>query len=487
MENKIDSSKVISSFFWKFIERCGVQGMQFVIQIILARLLLPEEYGLISIVTIFIVIANVFIHSGFSTSLVQKKELDEGDYDTVFCISLIVSIIMYFILFISAPYIAIFYAEPRLKYVLRVISITLVIGAFSSIQNAIIARNMLFNKLLVSSLSSVVLSGTVSIICAYIGMGVWALVIQYILSQLISTIILLVSLNWTPRFWFSLTKAKRLLSYGWKMLISGLVDSVYQNLQGLIIGTIYSTNMLAYYNRGKQFPELIVGNINGSIQSVIFPMLSLEQDNKKNVKELTRRSIITSTFFVFPLMMGMAITSEPLVSVLLTDKWANSVPYLRVFCAVFCMWPIHTINLQAINALGRSDIFLKLELIKKTIGIITLLITVNIGVYAMAIGVLINSVISCFINTYPNRKLLNYKYKEQLFDILPNLLLTLITGVFIYAVIWPKLTSLLTLIIQFFIGIIFYLGIAKMLKLKSFSYLISMLNVIIGKKTVKNE
>ncbi|MGG7058065.1 lipopolysaccharide biosynthesis protein [Clostridium tertium] len=473
--------KVINSLFWKLMERGGVQGIQFIVQVVLARILSPNDYGIISLITIFISLANVFIQSGFNTALIQKNDVKEEDFSSVLYISLFVSIVLYILLFFTSPFIADFYGILELKQVLRVLSIILFFGAFNSIQNSIIARTMQFKKLFIVSVFSILISGIVGITLAYLGLGVWALVAQQIANQVSITFILWFTLKWRPKLIFSINRVGDLFSYGWKLLVSSLIDTLYMNLRGLIVGKVYTSDMLAFYNRGEQFPQLIVNNINGSIQSVMLPTLSAEQENRKRVKELVRRSIVTSSFLIFPLMIGLAAVGEPLIKILLTDKWLPCVPFMQIFCLTYALWPIHTSNLQAINALGRSDIFLKLEIIKKILGVTILIISMNYGIYAIALGGLLSGIISSFINAYPNLKLLNYGYKEQIKDILPSLILSLIMGLAVYGFLFLNISPYLILVIQVFTGAIVYIGLAKLFKLECYEYLISTIKGILIK------
>jgi len=463
------------------MERGGTQGIQFIMAIILARLLLPEDYGKIALVVIFITIANVFVQSGFNTALIQKKDADEVDFSSVFYLSLLIAGLLYVILFFTAPFIAAFYNETQLISVLRVLSVTLFLGAFNSIQNAVIARKMQFKKLFISSLGAIVVSGVVGIFMAYKGFGVWALVVQQLTNRLLVTLILWFIVRWRPRLLFSLERVKGLFSFGWKLLVSSLIDNLYMNLRSLIVGKIYNTEMLGFFNRGKQFPALIATNINVSIQSVMFPVLSSQQDNRPRVKDMVRRSIVTSSFILLPMMVGLAVIAEPLVRILLTEKWLPCVPFLQIFCASYALWPIHTANLQAINALGRSDIFLKLEIIKKVLGLAILGVTVFYGVYAIALGGVFSGVISTFINAYPNRKLLNYSYKEQWNDIMPSLLLSLVMGAVVYSVQWFGMTVWTTLIVQVCVGFVLYVGMAWIFKLECFNYLVITIKQIVIK------
>lgn len=273
----------------------------------------------------------------------------------------------------------------------------------------------------------------------------------------------------------------RLFSFGWKLLLSSLIDTIYSNIKSLIIGKQFSTSTLGFYNRGEQFPSVLVNNINGSILSVMFPALSKQQDNVKRMKAMMRRTIVTSSFIVFPMMIGLAVIAEPLVNVLLTEKWLPAVPFIQIFCAIYALWPIHTVNLQAINALGLSDVYLKLEIIKKLLGILILIISIPYGVYAIAIGSIVSGIISSFLNAYPNIILLNYSIREQFSDIFPSLLISLLMGAVIYTIQWLGLSDIATILIQVIFGIILYIVLAKLLRLESYNYLLSTIKEIFSK------
>ena len=480
-------SNILSSLFWKLMERGGTQGIQFIVQIILARLLAPEEFGTIAIVMVFINLAQVFVQSGFNTSLVQKKDADEDDFSSVFYMSLGIAGILYVIMYISAPYIASFYRDPILTPVLRVLSITLFAGAFNSIQNAFVSRNLLFKKLFKSSLGAMLISGTLGIIAAYKGLGIWALVIQQLVNQVAITIIMWFTVKWRPTLIISFSKVRKLFSFGWKLLASALLDTGYQELRTLIIGRLYTPSILGYYNRGQLFPKVLVSNIDGSIQSVMLPTLSAYQDDKKRMKEMMRRAIVSSSFLIFPMMVGMAVVAEPLVKIVLTDKWLPAVPFLQIFCISYALMPIHTSNLQAINAMGRSDIFLRLEVIKKVIGLTILLISLPFGVYVIALSSILTGIIGTFINAYPNKELLNYSYKEQWLDIMPSLLISLIMGVSIYLFNFLSIPAWQILILQIVSGGIIYILLAKIFKIESFTYLVeTMKQLIKSRKGVSN-
>lgn len=467
--------KIFSSLIWKFLERGGTQGIQFILQLVLARLLSPKDYGVVAIITVFIAISTVFVQGGLNIALIQKQEIDEEDISSVFYVSLVIAIIIYLILWIFAPTIANFYKLLELTSILRVMGLTLFLNAFNSIQSAIISKNMEFKKLFYSSLGAIIPSGILGIILAYKGLGVWSLVYQQLINQFFVCIILWFTVKWSPSLIFSLKKVKKLFSFGSKLLCSSLIDTIYRELINLIIGRVYPPAMLGYYNRGDQFPKVIVSNFNGSIQSVIFPALASVQHDRKKIKEIMRRAIMMSSYIIFPAMIGLMIISEPMVRLVLTDKWLLCVPYLRVFCVSYALWPVHTANLQAINAIGRSDIFLKLEIIKKIMGVIIILITSKYGAYMMAIGTVVNSIFSSFINSYPNKKLLNYSYMEQIKDIFPSFIISILMGVVIYFIQLLKYSDLVILILQILSGGIIFIILSFIFKNESFLYLLDII------------
>jgi O-antigen/teichoic acid export membrane protein len=467
----MNKAKIINSFLWKLLERGGNQGIQLVLSIVLARKLLPEDYGNIAIVMIFISIFSELVQSGFSKALIQKKIIDDIDYSSVFYLSLSIATLLYCVLFFSAPSIARFYSKSIIIPIIRILSLTLILNALSSIQNAIAERLLHFKKIFISNTIAIALSGTIGILLAYNNFGIWSLVVQYILYQIILITILFVTIKWRPKAVFSLKRVKLLFSFGFKLLISSLINTLYLNVTGLIIGKIYKSSMLGFYQKGQQFPLLIAGNIDNSIQAVMFPVLSSHQDDKQVVKNIVRHSIITSSFLICPIMVGLATIAEPLVKVLLTEKWLPSVPFLQLFCGLYILWPIHTTNLQAINAMGRSDIYLKLEIIKKIIGISILSISVFHGVYAILLGQIISGLIASFINVYPNKKLLSYGYFEQMRDMIPSLLLSLVMGAIVYSIKWSGLDGVILLIVQICIGVIIYIGISKVFNRNSLEYI----------------
>ncbi|MBE6583901.1 MAG: lipopolysaccharide biosynthesis protein [Ruminococcaceae bacterium] len=473
----MNNKKVITNFIWKFLERGGAQLVSFVVSIILARLLAPEVYGTIALVTVFTTIMQVFINSGLGTALVQKKDSDDVDFSTVFYFNMIMCLALYAIMFFTAPLISSFYEMPELTPVIRVLSLTLIISGLKNIQQSYVSKHLLFKKFFFSTLGGTMVSAAVGIYLAYMGYGVWALVWQNVTNELIGTIVLWFTVRWRPKNVFSFQRMESLFSFGWKLLLSALIDTLYNDIRTLIIGKKYSSEDLAFYNKGRQFPNLIVTNINYSIDSVLLPVLAQEQDDKARVKAMTRRAIKTSTYIMMPMMMGLAMCAEPLISLLLTEKWLPCVLYMRVFCFTYAFYPIHTANLNAIKAMGRSDLFLVLEIIKKAIGLTAVLISMWFGVEWMAYSLLITTLISQIINSYPNKKLLNYSYLQQVRDMLPQILLSCVMGAAVFCVQFLGLNDILTLLIQVPLGIAIYVGGSVIFKLESFEYI---LNIVIG-------
>lgn len=466
-----EKTGVLSNFLWRFAERCGAQLVTFIVSIVLARLLVPEDYGQITLITVFTTILQVFVDSGLGTALIQKKDADDLDFSSVFYFNLAMCVVLYAGMFFAAPFIADFYNDVTLTPIIRVISLTIVISGIRGIQQSYVSRNMMFKKFFYTTLVGTIFSACLGIGLAYAGCGVWALVAQQLSNIAIGTLFLWMTVKWRPKKMFSWSRLKGLLSYGWKLLASSLLDTVYNNIRSLIIGRMYSSADLAYYDQGKKFPYTIVTNINASIDSVLLPSMSSEQDNRDNVRSMTRRAIKTSTYVMAPLMMGLAFCAEPIVRLVLTDKWLACVPFLRIFCITYMFYPIHTANLNAIKAMGRSDLFLKLEIVKKIVGMTILLSTMWFGVMAMAYSLLASSILGQIINSWPNRKLLNYSYLEQLKDILPGIALAVVMGVCVNLVEFLPFSTIAILAIQIPLGAIIYIAASALLHLESFEYL----------------
>lgn len=470
----MSSTNVITNFFWRFLERCGAQGVTFIVSIVLARLLDPTVYGTVALVTIFTTIMQVFVDSGMGNALIQKKDADDLDFSSVFYFNMAMCSVLYLIMFFAAPFIASFYRMPELTAIVRVLSLVVVISGVKNVQQAYVSRHLMFKRFFFSTLGGTIGAAVIGIAMAYLGFGVWALVAQMLFNAAVDTTILWITVKWRPKKMFSFQRLKSLFSYGWKLLASSLIDTVYNDLRQLIIGKKYSSGDLAYYNQGKKFPQLIVTNINTSIDSVLLPTMSKAQDDMAAVRSMTRRAIKTSTFLMMPAMIGLAVCAEPLVQLILTEKWLPCVLFLRIFCITYAFYPIHTANLNAIKAMGRSDLFLKLEIIKKTVGIIAILITMWISVQAMAYSFLVTTILNQIINSWPNKKLLNYSYLEQVKDMMPQILLSLGMGAAIYAVSFLHLSASLTLLIQIPLGVLVYWSGSKIFHVESYTYIIEM-------------
>lgn len=485
-QSKITAKSTISNFLWRFMERCGAQGVTFIVSIVLARLLDPKVYGTVALVTVFTAILQVFVDSGFGNALVQKKNADNIDFSTVFFFNITVCTALYLIMFFCAPFIASFYKMPELTPVVRVMSLTLIISGVKNIQQSYVSKNLLFKKFFFATLGGTVGAAFIGIGMAYAGFGVWAIVAQNLFNQLVDTMILWVTVKWRPQLVFSFKRLKGLFSYGWKLLVSSLLDTGYNNLRQLIIGKLYTAKDLSFFNKGQSFPNMIVTNINSSIDSVLLPTMSAEQDDKSRVRAMTRRAIKTSTYIMMPLMMGLAVSAEPLVSLILTDKWLPCVPFLRIFCFTYAFYPIHTANLNAIKAMGRSDMFLKLEIAKKAFGLVVLVSTMWFGVIWMAYSLLLASLFSQIINSFPNKKLLEYGYIQQLKDMLPQIALSCVMGFCVYILNYVRLPDTVILILQATVGAVLYITLSKVFKIESFEYVLNMLKKYVKKprKTV---
>lgn len=481
----MNNKTIISNFIWRFLERCGAQGVTLVVSIILARILDPSEYGTIALITVFITILQVFVDSGMGNALIQKKEADDLDFSSVFWFNLIMCICLYLLMYFCAPLISEFYKMPELTPIIRVLSLILIISGVKNVQQAYVCRNMLFKKFFFSTLGGTIGAALVGITMAYCGFGIWALVAQMLFNSFVDTVILWVTVKWRPIWAFSKERLKVLFSYGWKLLVSALVDTIYKDVRQLIIGKIYTKEDLAFYNQGQRFPKLIITNINSSIDSVLLPVMSGVQDDTTAIKQMTRRSIITSTYLIMPLMVGLAVCAKPLVSLILTEKWLYCVPFLRVFCVSYAFFPIHTANLNAIKAMGKSGLFLKLEIIKKIVSVTALVATMWISPLAMAYSLLATSVIGQIINAWPNKKLMNYSYLEQVKDMLPQILLSLGMGVLVYCIPTIGASSFADLFVRVFVGVLVYWGGSKLFNIDGYKYLLNMLSGLLNRKKQK--
>lgn len=483
MKNEIDNVKVvITNFIWRFMERAGAQLVQFIVSIFLARILSPDDYGTVALIVVISNIFQVFVDSGLGNALIQKLDADDIDFSSVFYVNIIFCLILYAILFFSAPLVSMFYNKPELTALTRVLCLTIIIAGVRNIQQAYISRTLQFKKFFWATIIGTIISAVVGIFMAYSGFGAWALVAQRLSNLGISTAMLWIIVRWRPKFCFSFSRVKVLCQFGWKLMISSLINTIYSNLRQIIIGKFYSEKDLAYYNQGNQYPNVLAVTINVSIDGVIFPVMSRQQEDKERLRGMVRRSIKTATFILAPIMIGIAAAGSNIIHICLTDKWMPCLPYLRIFCISYIFYPIHTANLSAINAQGRSDIFLKLEIVKKVLGIMVIFISLHYGVLAIALGELAVSFLGQVINAWPNRKLLEYSYFDQILDILPNIILSLLMGSIVYFISDITTLPLLNLFIQIIVGILVYIILSFITRNETFIYFITYLQ-----KTIKRE
>ena len=474
-------NRATSGLLWTFLERFGAQCVTLIVSIILARLLDPVVFGTVAIVTVFMEILNVFIDSGLGNALIQKKDADDIDFSSVFYFNIFMCIALYLVLFFLAPLRSRFYGMAELTDIIRVMGLSLIVSGVRNIQRAFVSRKLQFKRFFFATIGGTLGAAVLGIWMAYRGFGVWALVAQGLFNSVVGTVILWLTVKWRPKRVFSFTRFRGLFSFGWKLLVSDLINTVYNNLRQLIIGKMYTTQSLAMYNRGYMIPNVFVININSAIDSVLFPVMSSAQDDVNMIRAMTRRSIRVSSYIMWPVMMGIAACSTPLVSILLTDKWLPCVPFLIIFCISYAFLPLQTANLNAIKALGRSEIYLKLEIIKKIVGFAILAATMWFGPLVMAASNLLFAVINYLINAFPNRKLLNYSYGQQIMDAAPPMLLSAFMFGIVYCVRFLELSNWLTLIIQIPLGVLIYVGGTKLFKLDSFDYILGTVKGLICK------
>ncbi len=473
--NDYKSVKILSGFIWRFLERSGAQMVTFLVSIVLARVLGPDVYGTVALITVFITIMQVFVDSGLGNALIQKKDVDNLDYSTVFYANIIFCVVIYTIMWIAAPTIGLFYKDTDLVPYIRVLGLTIVISGIKNVQQAYVTKNMMFKKFFFSTLGGTIGAAAVGLFLAFRGMGVWAIIVQQLFNLLVDTLILWIIVKWRPMFAFSIKRFKTLFSYGWKLLISTLLDTGYNNLRQLLIGKYYTTVELAYYNQGIKFPQVIISNINTSIDSVLLPVLANDQDYCERVKSMTRRSIKISVYLIAPLMIGLALCSNDIIRILLADEWLPCAKFMRISCVCYTFYPIHTANLNAIKALGRSDLFLKLEIIKKIIGLILLVGSLKISVLAIAYSLVVSTLFSTLINAFPNRQLLDYGWKEQMKDILSSIACAIVMGVVVYIVgRIIDVSVVVGILIKILVGIFVYIIMSAVTYNDSFIYLVEL-------------
>ncbi|WP_322153034.1 lipopolysaccharide biosynthesis protein [Paratractidigestivibacter sp.] len=469
--------KTVSSLIWKLFEQSASSFVSLVVQIVMARLLAPDEFGMLAIMLVFVNVGNVIVQSGLNTAIIQGPDVTERDYSTVFWMSFVVSLVLYVIVFAAAPAIAAYYVMPSIVAPLRALVLILIVNAYNSIQEAVVARALEFNKTARATVIAGVTSGALGIISAVAGTGIWALVVQQLLFQVVKSIVLAVQIPWKPRFLFDAGRARLLFSFSWKLLVSGLLEQGYQSLSDLMIGKVFDSSSLGFVSQGKKYPQALGLMLDGAIQPVMLSAVARVQDNKENVKRLARRALKTSTFLIAPSMVLFAFVSKPIVLLLLGEKWLACVPYLRMYCFVYALLPVHTTNLQVLNGVGRSDLYLRLEVIKKIIGVSILCATVFVfrDLTAIVFGYVLSSIICTFVNAHPNKRVIGYSYLEQIRDICPAFILAVAAGAVSCLVVPLNLPVFASIVLQSVVMAVAYLLLAYMLKIEEMTYLLDML------------
>ena len=450
-------SKTIHALFWSFLERFGQLGIQFVISIILARLLLPEEFGLIAMLMIFMAIAQSFIDSGFGQALIQKQNATHIDECSIFYFNIFVGFLAAGLLCLAAPWIAAFYKQPLLAPLTCALSLNLLINCFGLVQTTLLTKHIDFKIQLKVSVIATAISGTIGVTMALYGFGVWSLVAQSLSSNLFRTALLWLFNTWRPSMAFSFVSLRSMFPFGSRLLASGLLDTVFQNIYLVVIGKLFSPASLGFYSRARELQQLPVTNISRIVERVTFPVFSAVQDDKPRLKHCARKALTMLAMINFPMMVGLAIVTKPLVLVLLTEKWLPCVPYLQLLCVVGMLYPVHSINLNILIAQGRSDLLLPLEILKKILIVIAIAVTYRWGIIALIYGQIATSCLSYFLNAYYTGKLINYPLREQMLDFAPYLTISVVMGVGIYSVQLIQFSdNIILLISQTFIGILIY-------------------------------
>ena len=482
MSEKANDTKVFSNLIWRFGQVFGGQAVSFIVSIVLARILDPEVYGTVALVTVITTVLQVFIDSGLGNALVQKKNADDLDFSSAFFFNIFVCISLYLLMFAGAPLIARFYRNSELVPIVRWVSLCLILFGVKGVQQAYVARNYLFKRMFFATIIGTVGGAVVGIAMACMSYGVWALVGQMLFNSAMDTAILWLTVRWKPKLIFSFERLKGLLSYSWKILVSSLLDSLQNNITSLVIGRKYTESDLAFYNRGKHFPTLATYVFNSSMDSVLLATMSAEQDDRTRVSHMTRRTVRVSSYVMWPVAVGLAVCSEPIIRLLLTEKWLDCVPYMQVFCIICAFQPIYTANLSALKSLGRSDLFLKLEIIKKVLGLSLIAVSMRWGILAMALSEVLTMFIGHMINSVPSKKLLGYGYFQQIRDILPPMLLALVMGICVWAISLFTLPDIITLPLQILCGVAVYIALSAAFKLDSFKYLLNIIKSMLSRR-----
>jgi len=478
--------KTTSGLIWSFIDNGAALGINFITGIILARLLSPKEFGLIGMITIFIAISNTFINSGFSQALIRKQNCTQIDYSTIFYFNIIVGISFYFILFGLASPISQFYHEPVLRDLIRVLGLGLIISSLTVIQSAILTKRIDFKLQAKISVTSSLVSGIISIYLAYTGWGVWSLVAQTLLNNAMNSLLLWVWNKWIPIWGFSKQSFHELFSFGSKLLVSGLIDTLFNNIYYLVIGKYFSATELGYYTRANGFQSLPSSNLSSVIGRVSYPVLSSIQNDNVQLKSAYRKLIRSTMLITFVLMLGLAAVAKPMIVTLIGAKWLPSVILLQMLCFVGMLYPLHAMNLNMLNVKGRSDLFLRLEVIKKAIAIPTIIIGVFFGIKIMIVGLFVSSVFSYYLNSYYSGKMIDYSMFHQIKDIFPSFLIAAMMASVVYAEsLWLSLPTLMILVIQIITGSVLWIGICEAIRFDDYLYIKALISDMIRKKILK--
>ncbi len=479
-------NKTISGLFWKYLERMGAQIISFIVSIILARILDPEHYGTISIVTIFISLANILVTSGIGNSLIQTKRIHKIDYYTMFSASFILSILFYIVLFFLAPTISHIYNNSELISVIRAMGLILILSSLTTVQHAYVSRNMIFKKFFYATLIGTIIGAIVGITMAYCGFGVWALVTQTMVKSIMDVFVLCYTIDLKLKFCFSKKSFKRLFSYGFKYMLTSFIGGFFNYLKGFIIGLKYSSTDLAFSTKGEQIPSVAVNNLYSAIESVLFSTVSRLNSEPERIKAFVKNVLSILTFCIMPLMFGVIACADNIVAVLYTDKWAPIVPYLRILSFQYAFSIVGTLNLLIINARGRSDISLKLEIIKKPVYVLFIFIGMMFGPLYIILANALYTVFGIIINTIPNKKLVNYGLLEQVKDIMPNIISALI--MMIVTMLIGRLemnNTIVLLLLQVILGAIVYVSLQILLKNDNIKIIVSFLKKIAFKYILK--
>lgn len=479
-------NNAIKNFIWKFAERVCAQAVSLIVSIILARILMPDDYAIISVVTIFFAFCNILISGGLNAALIQKKDADILDYSTILYSSVLVSIVLYGVMFFCAPIIANIYNSELLVPIIRVMSLTLIVNAVKSVLSAYTSSNLQFKKFFISTIIGTVISAVIGISMAINGFGVWSLVAQQMSNSFIDTIVLFFTTRIKFKVAFSFRRFKELFKYAWKIFVASIINVLYEEINPLIIGVKYSGTDMSFYTKGKSFPSLLNTTISQTLSSVLFPVMSKVQDDKRRILNITRRYIKTSSYIIFPMMIGFFSVSESFVKLLLTEKWLPAVPYIQIFCISYMFNLIQTGNLEAIKAIGRSDITLILEIIKKSayFVVIGIFVFVTNDPISLAFTSIICTGIATLVNTFPNRKLIGYRYIYQVMDILPNLIISIIMGIVVFLMNDLPLNSYLLLPLQIAVGMTIYIVLSIICKNENFVYILDTIKQRSGNKRV---